>query len=681
MFRYRDGASRSASIVSAQHESQIDFTTYFGHGYHGETYSSTPDNHSQGHSGTASSSNHEEHPLDTDRIHAQTHSYRHALNSDLLRHQGFQQGRGSTLDPGSTTSSLAQAVRGAGYHVALGARNGRLSPRTGLQPLSNSTSVSINGTSYDIGGHHPDMSAFVEGPEDDDWLHEVNDSEKPRSGSMRCNSRGLLNVGFLLVVCISVLTLFLGWPVLYYANTLSNHALWGPKATALPEGPTWINVIDNNGSSQRTTQSPLRGLIDQDTPASAMNKTSSDGKRKMKLVFSDEFNEDGRTFFEGDDPYWTAVDLHYWGTHDFEWYSPLGAITQDGALRIKTQFPHPYRLYSFLRSQSAMLQSWNKLCIQGAVWMMGNIGRAGYGASNEGMWPATWQITTGHSCKRSIHSGCDVGTMPHQTYFANGTGGPLAAEVTGPYPESEGLGLSSLPGQRLSRCTCSASSDHPGPKHEDGSWMGRGASELDLLEGTSGGYGRNSMSFQNAPFNAYHQIASGFAQVFDPNNTMNSTQQSVSAIIKNSQTAWQLSGGDYGTYGVEWIPHYRDEDPYVTWMTDGQPSWRLDAGAVGPDDAAEIGQRLIPPEPVIIFNLGMSKGFSDVDFDNLKFPGVMSVDYVRFYQDEGMESLSCDGAFPEMPTVSYIDKYSEAYQNPNLTAWRGKRKNGSPECD
>ncbi|CAD6907417.1 unnamed protein product, partial [Tilletia laevis] len=101
-----------------------------------------------------------------------------------------------------------------------------------------------------------------------------------------------------------------GWPVLYYANTLSNHALWGPKATALPEGPTWINVIDNNGSSQRTTQSPLRGLIDQDTPASAMNKTSSDGKRKMKLVFSDEFNEDGRTFFEGDDPYWTAVDLH-----------------------------------------------------------------------------------------------------------------------------------------------------------------------------------------------------------------------------------------------------------------------------------------------------------------------------------------------------------------------------------
>ena len=34
----------------------------------------------------------------------------------------------------------------------------------------------------------------------------------------------------------------------------------------------------------------------------------------MVLVFSDEFNVDGRTFYPGDDPFWEAVDLHYWGT-------------------------------------------------------------------------------------------------------------------------------------------------------------------------------------------------------------------------------------------------------------------------------------------------------------------------------------------------------------------------------
>jgi len=32
----------------------------------------------------------------------------------------------------------------------------------------------------------------------------------------------------------------------------------------------------------------------------------------MQLVFSDEFNTDGRSFYPGDDPYWEAVDLHYW---------------------------------------------------------------------------------------------------------------------------------------------------------------------------------------------------------------------------------------------------------------------------------------------------------------------------------------------------------------------------------
>lgn len=40
------------------------------------------------------------------------------------------------------------------------------------------------------------------------------------------------------------------------------------------------------------------------------------------LVFSDEFELDGRTFYPGDDPYWEAVDLHYWGTGDYEWNDP-----------------------------------------------------------------------------------------------------------------------------------------------------------------------------------------------------------------------------------------------------------------------------------------------------------------------------------------------------------------------
>ena len=41
----------------------------------------------------------------------------------------------------------------------------------------------------------------------------------------------------------------------------------------------------------------------------------------MDLVFSDEFNTDGRTFYPGDDPYWEAADLHYWVLYLYiTWY-------------------------------------------------------------------------------------------------------------------------------------------------------------------------------------------------------------------------------------------------------------------------------------------------------------------------------------------------------------------------
>jgi hypothetical protein len=55
-----------------------------------------------------------------------------------------------------------------------------------------------------------------------------------------------------------------------------------------------------------------RGLIDIDTPKEAYTKPSWNGGPNMELVFSDEFNVPGRTFWPGDDPYWEAANLHYW---------------------------------------------------------------------------------------------------------------------------------------------------------------------------------------------------------------------------------------------------------------------------------------------------------------------------------------------------------------------------------
>jgi hypothetical protein len=58
-----------------------------------------------------------------------------------------------------------------------------------------------------------------------------------------------------------------------------------------------------------------------------------------------------------------------------------------------------------------------------------------------------------------------------------------------------------LPGQRLSACTCPGES-HPGPKRQDGSYVGRSAPEIDLFEAlVDGNRGQVSQSAQWAPFN------------------------------------------------------------------------------------------------------------------------------------------------------------------------------------
>ena len=88
-----------------------------------------------------------------------------------------------------------------------------------------------------------------------------------------------------------------------------------------------------------------RGLIDVDTPREAYTKTSWHTGETFELVFSDEFNVDGRTFYPGDDPYWEAVDLHYWATNNLEWYDPAAITTQDGSLVITLERKETHNLH------------------------------------------------------------------------------------------------------------------------------------------------------------------------------------------------------------------------------------------------------------------------------------------------------------------------------------------------
>ena len=103
-------------------------------------------------------------------------------------------------------------------------------------------------------------------------------------------------------------------------------------------------------------------LIDPDTPQSAYTKPGiRNPSEELQLVFSDEFNVEGRTFYPGDDPFWEAVDLWYWPTNDMEWYDPEQITTTGGYLRIHLE----QRRNHGMRYMSGMMSSWNKFCFTG----------------------------------------------------------------------------------------------------------------------------------------------------------------------------------------------------------------------------------------------------------------------------------------------------------------------------
>lgn len=137
-------------------------------------------------------------------------------------------------------------------------------------------------------------------PDLDDALHNpdpVQDAALDSSFTF-LSARGWANASVLFILVIGLITLFAGYPIIHYYTSAASKS-------------TGYNLGGINYTGQVPSLPGLPQLIDVDTPSSARYRTGSDGYT-YELVFSDEFNTDGRTFWPGDDPYWEAVNLHYW---------------------------------------------------------------------------------------------------------------------------------------------------------------------------------------------------------------------------------------------------------------------------------------------------------------------------------------------------------------------------------
>ncbi|KAJ7182666.1 glycoside hydrolase family 16 protein [Mycena crocata] len=481
-------------------------------------------------------------------------------------------------------------------------------------------------------------------------------------------SRGLANLGCLAVLCLGLLTLFVGYPVISFV-----------QKTFLPSDMSGMSV---NATGQVASIGNF-GLIDLDTPSDAYTFKSLHSGKEMKLVFSDEFNTDGRTFYPGDDPYWEAVDLHYWATNNMEWYDPAAVTTANGSLKITLSEMSTHNL----SYQGGLVTSWNKFCFTGglivgattlpgttnvhglwpALWTMGNLGRAGYGASLDGTWPYTYDT-------------CDVGTVLNQTMDNL----PAISTTSGSADEPYLGELSYLGGQRLSRCTCKGES-HPGPIHADGTYVGRSAPEIDVFEAqVEDDGGSVSQSGQWAPFNAAYvwKNTSDNLIIPDPEMSILNTyiggayQQASSVVSKTNQRCYELLEGCFSVYGFEYKPGFGDA--YISWISDNKLAWTINAAGMAADPQTQIGPRPVPQEPMyILANLGMSTNFGFVDTKHLTFPTVLSFDYIRVYQYPESINIGCNP--PDFPTEDYINTYIEAYTNPELTTWVDDYKQTVPK--
>lgn len=305
--------------------------------------------------------------------------------------------------------------------------------------------------------------------------------------------------------------------------------------------------------------------------------------------------------------------------------------------------------------RSGMVQSWNKMCFtEGLIqisaslpgygnvpglwpgmWTLGNLGRPGYMATTEGVWPYTYDS-------------CDAGITPNQ---------------------SSPDGISYLPGQKLNSCTCKGE-DHPNPG------VGRGAPEIDIIEAEMNPdtlIGVASQSLQIAPMDIWYMPNYDFISIFNSSVTTMNTyaggpfQQAVSGTTVLNR-GWYEYNSDgkpgYQNYGFEYLND--DSTGYITWYVGEDPTITLAANSLQPN--GNIGWRRIPKEPLsIVMNLGISNSWSYINWNALIFPLIMRIDYVRVYQPEDAINLTCDP--PAFPTYQYIQSHLNAYSNVNLTSW------------
>ncbi|KAJ8599078.1 hypothetical protein CTAYLR_007613 [Chrysophaeum taylorii] len=434
------------------------------------------------------------------------------------------------------------------------------------------------------------------------------------------------------------------------------------------------------------------GWVDPDSPRSARTTVSLVDRVEVPLVFSDEFEVEGREFDDGFDPRWTAIHKNDYTNAALHYYHQEYVRTSNGFLNVttdavETEFESlqlSKRRKGKIKAKtlkkefrSGMVQTWNKFCFSGgilevrvklpgrhdvgglwpATWLMGNLARSTYVASSDYMWPWSYDRCDRANQIRQEISACKP--SPHYGLDANrGRGAPeidllevmpgsgwLPWGLKKPYVSTS---LQVAPGKTNPR---PSNGDRPHP----GQWY----------EGLR--FGKNSsinVFFYGLKLD-HHDETSYVADAISGNTPIRETHFT-----------------DFHTFRLEWEPR-----GYINWYVDDFFLYGIDDESLGECTGAHV-----PDEPsYLLINTAMSStwGFPFPcppgcdckchDCVNPKckcamppgfcetLPAHFLVDYVRVYQ-RPQHKLGC--STDTHPTKRFIQGHSDRYSDPDVRASR-----------
>ena len=427
--------------------------------------------------------------------------------------------------------------------------------------------------------------------------------------------------------------------------------------------------------------------IDPDTPQKEYEIASLTKKdhRRYQLVFSDEFEVEGRRFDDGMDPRWTALNKNDYTNNPLHYYSHDAVQSKNGSLSITLSMDPRDDLVTinldgteYKEFKTGMVQSWQKFCFTGgiveftakmpgewligglwpAIWLMGNLGRATFVSSTENMWPFSTNVCDDRTRNSQLLNSCRGGPQFPGIPRGRGRGAP----------EIDLFEVMYLDDYFTSPVLSTSLQVAPGVPEKQRPVLGHSPNTSQIWYSPE--YG------ENVTRNTYFYGTISYPA--DPTKKAYRTD-SISANFALNKDFYD----NFHKFRIEWEPPEESgSGGYVKWFIDDRLITAIDG-----DDLFATSHAEIPSEPMyLVMNMAVSKdwGFPDAYFKNCpkkcwscldpdcacglprgfcdNMPTSFEIGSVRVYQPvhEPKYTLGCSP--PDRPTAEFIEANNDVYK-------------------